>query len=110
VILTIPPDRSSTIREVRATEREDGNFSDVIVSFTRGGSERHPFVVGDDLRDVLEAKSIGTTYWRVFRKKYKMPERVEDPPVCGAWMPDDVRVVSGTCQSAVPCESHQEGK
>ena len=78
MIVTIPPDRSSTIREVRVTERDDGNYADVTVMFVRGGGEVHPFVIAEDLAALLEAKSIGTAYWRTFRKKYLTPVKIEE--------------------------------
>lgn len=110
MIVTIPPDRSTTIREVRATERDDGNYADVTVLFVKGGGERHPFVVAEDLIAMLDAKSIGTAYWRVFRKKYRSPVKIEAPEPCGAWIPDDDGQLASVCPNAMPCETHREGK
>lgn len=108
MIVTIPPDRSTTIREIRATERDDGNYSDVCVLFVRGGGEHHGFVVAKDLQAVLDAPSIGGAYWQVFRRKYRSPERFEEPELCGVWLSDDTGAFAGICANVVPCETHGE--
>lgn len=108
MIVTIPRNVSSTIREIRATER-DGNYADVEFYFVRGGGEWHAFVIAEDLNAVLEAKSIGKAYWRVFRKKYKAPVKIEDPPLCHAWVPADPggALTPAECLNVMPCDAHQ---
>jgi hypothetical protein len=78
--VTVPINGSSAIREVSFVPSGDGNFRNVTFLFVNGGGETHTFVVGEDLSAVLEASSVGTHYWRVFRKKYKTPLIVEAEP------------------------------
>lgn len=79
-IITYPLSSSSLLRvEHLPNPAADGHPGPMAAFFVDGGSEIHSWVLQKDIEALAEAKSAGTHYWQVFRKKYKDPVVYEAP-------------------------------
>lgn len=79
-IITYPLSSSSLLRvEHLPDTAADGHPGPMAAFFVDGGSEIHGLVFQKDIQALAEAKSAGTHYWQVFRKKYKDPVVIEGP-------------------------------